>query len=1455
MLLRRLAASAASVAMQGLDVVGDAVGGRTSRRSWSGSGRVWLEVRGLEDGDGDGLATAVLSAVRQLPGVHRAELNRTLGRLIVAVPADGPTVAELSEVVAQAEQAHVQGSGRRGRAAYLPGDGVLVAGRALAVAADALGLAAAVTGRALRLPKLSGAVAAGVVLIDTQPRLRRLVESRLGPELADVALAVSTAAAQTLTQGPASLAVDLTLRLSLLAEARAGQRAWARHEAQLSAHAAAAEPFPQIARPVPRPAGPIEKYADAATLTGLGGAVLIGALTGSARQAADAIMVAAPRATRTAREGFASTLGRVLADRDGVLILRPDALRRLDRVDALLIDPAVLLSAHLTVSEVQGVVGELRSRVWSAAQSDVADGFLPPGWHPARGLSPAHDLNVGDEVRLLVSAVADPLAAAVLTAAKSASLSLASLDVAALGELRAAFDDLQPIGRSVDEALLTATQALQTQGRTVAVLAVNAPQALAAADVAMAVRKDGVKPAWTADLLLPDLAGAWRTVTALPAARASSRRGVELSAGGSLLGSLLMLPGVRGRGPGPVVAGAAVGLISGRSAALRVLNTELPAPAAVIDWHALPLELALAALPAPEPFRAALADQGSRVPAWLTAMPRLAGYAGHPVVSLTARLIETVRSELSDPLTPILATGAAASAVLGSPVDAVLVGSVVLGNALLSAAQRLRAEQLLNQLLAGQATPARVILSPLEHDGRDNPADGQEKYAEVPAVRLRVGDRVELWAGEVVPADARLLTADGVEVDESSLTGESLPVSKEVAATPGAPLAERSCMLFEGTLLVTGTATAVVTAVGAATEAGRATALSPTRSGDVGLQAQLGRLTSRVLPVTLAGGAVVTLLGLARGTGLRQAVTSGVSISVAAVPEGLPLVATLAQQAAARQLSRRGVLVRSPRAVEALGRVDVVCFDKTGTLSENRLRVLEVQRYDGRDRQAVLACAALASPEPVDGRPVQHATDAAVLDAADNGRSRDAELPFRAGRPYAAGLSGSELAVKGAPEHLLPLCAAPEAAKQTAQAMAARGLRVIAVARRTVTRRQANRATADDDAFVRLCQEGLELVGLLGLADTPRTDALDLLPALIEQDIGVRVITGDHPLTARAIVAELGITVTDKQVITGADWATLSHTLQQQAAERVVVFARMSPEQKVQVVQVLETSGHICAMVGDGANDAAAIRAASVGIGVASHGSDPARGAADVVLTAGRVGTLLDALAEGKQLWQQVQAAVSVLLGGNAGEVAFTMIGTAVSGRAPLNARQLLLVNLLTDALPAAAVAVSPPRTAPASSRVRGMDEAALWRTVALRGAATTVGATSAWIMAKLTGRARRASTVGLVALVSTQLGQTLLDSRSPLVVATAAGSLGALAAAVSTPGVSQLLGCTPLGPVGWTQALGSATAATLTAATVPRLLSALADRAVDPSSESLTQPPLPTRTSTTASTASAPAG
>lgn len=310
--------------------------------------------------------------------------------------------------------------------------------------------------------------------------------------------------------------------------------------------------------------------------------------------------------------------------------------------------------------------------------------------------------------------------------------------------------------------------------------------------------------------------------------------------------------------------------------------------------------------------------------------------------------------------------------------DALLVVGALDLNALVGGLQRLRAERALSGLLAQQKQKARVA----EEDAEPQVVD---------AAKLSPGDVIELTLDDVVPADARLLWEDGLEVDESALTGESLPVDKCTDPSPRAPVAERHCMVFEGTTVVAGRARAVVVDTGDRTEAARAVTLAARTPAAAGVQARLQELTRKALPLTMAGGAAVTGLALVRGTPLRQAVSGGVAVAVAAVPEGLPLVATVAQLAAARRLSAHGVLVRAPRTLEALGRMDTICFDKTGTLTENRLRLVRVTDADGTvhtldepGADGPLRIAARACPR-LDGdsgqRPA-HATDEAVLDAA-----------------------------------------------------------------------------------------------------------------------------------------------------------------------------------------------------------------------------------------------------------------------------------------------------------------------------------------------------------------------------------------------------------------------------------------------------------------------------------------
>jgi cation-transporting ATPase I len=1382
----------------------EALGGPPKRRCSSNGLRHWIEVRGLDTENGPAIGADVLAALRATPGVRKASLNTSVTRVVVTIDDDGPTSSQLCDIVTEAERASTP-SDARPKPATLPGDDAVLVARTAAAAVAAAGFGLAVTGSVLRLRRLPDMLAVPPTLLDHIPAVRTQLEQRLGPDGADFLFALVNSTAAALTASPTSAAAEAATRAMLAAEAWNIRRAWARHEPELARHPSNAATMGHDFS-----AGGAETYANRSGLAGLGGAAVLGILSANPRTAGLAALVSAPKPVRTTHEAFGCALTRGLTDQHGALVLRPRALRRLDRVDTVVIDPRALYTEELTVSRVHGVQNSKRTRAWEAARVALNDGKLSPGWHPLSTIP-----NAGDGGEALISPVRDPFAAAFVAEARRAGRAVVSISDDGLRSLAQGFDHLHPVDGSSDDAIVDAVDTLRADGATVALFTTPDMRAAHSADITIGVLREENPPPWGADVFVPDLIGAWRVLRALPAAHTVKNRGIELSASSSLIGALMLLPGVPGSGPASVNTGAIAGLWAGFSAGAKVFRDTEPSPEPVHDWHALPVEEVRRLLPRPaeEP----IPSPRGRAEALAASPPvRLVGSAAAGSWRAGKDFLGEMRANLADPITPILATGALASALLGSPFDAALVGGVLLANAALSAEQQLHAERVLRRLLAVQDPPARRCVGP---------ADAQQ-YEEVEAKGLRLGDIIEVRCGEVIPADARLIDASNVEIDESTLTGESLPVAKSTDPTPGAPLAERSCMLYSGSTIVAGAGRAIVTAVGRSSEMRRAMAMAPDKPREIGLQSQLRRITGRALPFSVGGGVLVGLLSAVRRTPLRQSAASAVSIIVAAVPEGLPLVATLAQLAAARKLSGQSILIRNPHSVEALARLKVVCFDKTGTLSQNRLQVKSVRPLTGYTADDVLNKAARTTYTS-DGRRAEHATDDAVFRAAEAesvapAADFDAVLPFQSGRPFAASLQGDTVTIKGAPE-VISSALTEDHRELTRQIdeMTANGLRVLAVAECRLSPEQVAGAVSDSAAFEQFCRGGLTPVGLIGLADTPRDSAETLLKELGNRSIGVRLITGDHPVTAAVVAAELGLDVTPEQVLTGSEWELLSAEERTEAVTNRLVFARMSPEHKIDVVQTLERANMVTAMVGDGANDAAAIRAASVGIGVAAAGSDPARIAADVMILDGRIEALIDALDEGHQLWRRVQSAVSVLLGGNAGEVCFALVTSLLTGRSILNARQMLLVNMLTDALPAAALAVSPQ----ISTDVADRDESAMWRAIGARAATTTAGATLAWLLAStVPGTPRRTATVSLIGLVCTQMMQTLTDSHGPLVVATTAGSFAAMVGVVSTPGLSQLFGCTPVGPFGWGQAFFAAAAASALAAVAPGVL----DRVVE---------------------------
>ncbi len=1372
-------------------------------RDWRAGPRAHLALRPAATdrvrraGGTERVGRRVAAALAEHPDVLLAYWDTGLARLVVTATEDTLTdrvvdhATELAERhgLTRADQAAPAGPDDPADEPDHPGDPAPVRVAATALGADVLGIAAAVTGARLRLPPSPRLVTAVATLLRENPAFRAWLRERLGDHRMDVALAAANAVVHGAGQSPTSLVLDGALRVCQLTEAVARGAAFEVVHDQLCVPGRDSLPAAPALRPPPR-TSPAQDYAAHASAGSVAGAAATLLVKHDVAEAAEAVLAGSPKAARYGPAAFHAVLSAALS-RTGVLVRDPGRLRQLEMARTVVLHPSAL-------------------RV--------------PG------------------------AGADPWTEDVLDAARRAGLRVVMVEDPALADFTGLADQVVGAGRPLADVVAE----LRAEGGVITVVRPlpgddgSVSAGLLAGDVAVALADADCPVAWGADVLAPQgLADVWRVLRAVPVSRAVGSRSQTLARSGAALSGLLVAVGeARGRNRGgvssllgmrhaPVDASAAVALLSGTRAAIGVAMARAPRPRARVAWHALdPDDVRERLEREREPRPTAVEQAAARLRAAADRAGRVPVLAP---VRWSWQLARAVRGELDDPLTPVLAVGSAASAILGSVVDALLVVGALDLNALVGGFQRLRAERALSGLLAEQKQKARVTEEPAgegqpARDGGRFGAEGEQRARDggefaarggepriVDAARLHPGHVIELKADDVVPADARLLWEDGLEVDESALTGESLPVDKCVDPAPRAPVAERYCMVFEGTTVVAGRARAVVVDTGDHTEAARAVALAARTPSAAGVQARLQELTRKALPLTLAGGAAVTGLSLLRGAPIRQAVAGGVSVAVAAVPEGLPLVATVAQLAAARRLSRRGVLVRTPRTLEALGRMDTVCFDKTGTLTENRLRLSRVAGTDGTVRRVgdpetagTVRVAARACPRlNGDGARPTHATDEAVLDAAgdDPGWTQEEGLPFETSRGYAAavgredGAGPAVLVVKGAPETVLPACAGlPAHTAEVAQRLARDGLRIIAVARRTL-------AEGEEASDVLEQQPSeLEFTGLLALADVARETSPALVRGLREAGVRPVVLTGDHPQTAHAIAVDLGWPE-DAVVVTGDELAAADRTARSRMLRDADVVARVAPEQKLLVVESLRDAGRVVGMVGDGANDAAAIRAADIGVGISARGSAAARNAADLVVTGDDLLVLVEAVREGRALWHSVADAIAILIGGNAGEVGFGILGTVLGGAAPLSTRQMLLVNLFTDLFPAMAVAVTktgdPEQEAadagaPLGTAVLGEP---LLRQIRHRALTTALGATAAWLLGRFTpGTRRRSTTMALCAVVGTQLAQTLADRRdSRLVQVTSLGSAAALVVLVQTPGASRLFGCTPLGPVAWT--------------------------------------------------------
>ncbi|MEU8271361.1 HAD-IC family P-type ATPase [Sphaerisporangium sp. NPDC049002] len=1376
-----------------------------------------------------------------LPGVERAEVNGRLGWVFVrcdpgAVDQD-ELLAIVTELESQEERAH--------QSPVRLVEEHMRATIRLAAGVTALGLVAA--GRLARIRGLHPVVPAVSHLVNSTPFLRERLDLVLGRGPANALFTTVNLVSQTLTLRPLGLVAQASVSLCRYVEATTERRAWEQLEERLADRPGGYRHIRAAARSRREhlPHGPVERYA------GVAGPVAVAAY-GVARiaspgtgRALSILVSATPRAGYMTREAYAGAVGRALCARD-TIVLDAGVLRAMDRMDTVILDADSLTTGSWSIDRVEplgeGVkTGELYARLYSLVDfADPGGNRSSDGWSTApladlASLPPAHAAVWRErglraiEVRRNGTPIAvvglareiDPLAVAIVAAAKAAGTVMLAGDEGLAQRL--AIGQVLPGGAELAERV----RDLQTRGHGVVVVSRGARQALAQADIGVGVADMAEADVpWDADVA-GEPSGVHLFLNCLPRAVGASRNGVRLGAMAAVVGGLLAMAGPeatalrRAHYVNAFVSLAAVSL--GEWAGRAAARVPTPLRADATPWHAMSVKEVLSRL----------GSSSEGIPD--ADAVRRRHEAGTTEAEGPQSLAQTTVEELANPLTPALAAGAGISALVGSALDAVMISGVMVINAFLGGVQRFRADRALHRL-----TEATEVHVRLRRPGGVEAATRED---------LAPGDVVELRAGDAVPADARVIKAVGLEVDESTLTGESQLVTKTAAPTVAAAVADRTSMVYQGTTVAAGSGRAVIVATGDLTEAGRSARLAGEPSPPTGVELRLRELSRRILPLSIGAGAVLLLTDLLRGRPLASALAPAVSLTVAAVPEGLPFVATVAELAAARRLSKRAALVRNPSTIEALGRVNVLCFDKTGTLTEGHISLRYVS--DGRagrpveeateQLRRILAAAVRASPLSGGGRVIAHPTDRAVLDGAqrlgvtpaEGSRTweRVDEMPFEPGRGYHAVLGRTErghlLSVKGAPEIVLTHCdkalrgskvvpltkAGRRELEREVDRLAHQGYRVLAVAERPAS----DRGDLDESRIDDLC-----FLGFLGLADPVRPTARESVSRLVRAGVRIVMVTGDHPSTAEAIAAELEV-LNGGRVMTGPELDGLDDDTLTKVLPEVAVFARTTPAHKARIVTCLRRAGEVVAVTGDGANDAPAIRMADVGIALGSRATPAARAAADLVVTDDRIETIVDAIVEGRAMWSSVRDSLSILLGGNVGEIVFTVGSGLLAGGSALNARQLLLVNLLTDMVPALAVAVRPPAsTDPEKLLAEGPEAslgASLTRDIYLRAVVTASAATAAWLAGRLTGTRGRADTIGLVALVSAQLFQTVAGGgRDKVVVLASLASLAVLWLVVTLPGVSGFFGSRPLGPVGWTIALGNAAAATLLGAAYQRM-------------------------------------
>lgn len=699
---------------------------------------------------------------------------------------------------------------------------------------------------------------------------------------------------------------------------------------------------------------------------------------------------------------------------------------------------------------------------------------------------------------------------------------------------------------------------------------------------------------------------------------------------------------------------------------------------------------------------------------------------------------------------------------------------IVILNAVIGVMQESKAEQALEALKSMTTPHARVM-----RNGREEVID---------AADLVPGDIIFLEAGDFVPADARLLVSQSVKSEESALTGESVPSEKDANAVvdENAALGDRFNMVYSGCIISYGVAKAVVTATGMETEMGKiAGLLNSEQEEKTPLQQKLANLGKQLGIVALIACAVIFIIGLIDGIPIMEMFMTSVSLAVSAIPEGLPAIVTVVLSIGVQRMVKKNAIIRKLPAVETLGSASVICSDKTGTLTQNRMTLVktyingqenmeEISKGITEDSKTLLSMGTLCSDGSVnileDGTE-QHIGDptetAIVMAAKRNGieksvlnqeHPRVAGVPFDSDRKLMSSVNvfdGKYLViVKGAFDVLKDRCISGNlgAAEKMTEEMSEQALRVLAIACKELDHIPTD-GSSDE------LEKDLVFMGLVGMIDPPRPEAKEAVKLCRRAGIKPVMITGDHVVTASAIATELGIKREGDLAITGTELDAMSEELLGEKVQDISVYARVSPENKIRIVKAWQKKGDVVAMTGDGVNDAPALKAADIGCAMGITGTDVAKGAADMTLTDDNFATIVDAVKEGRGIYSNIKKVVNFLLGTNIGEVLTVFFAMLIWRESPLISIHLLWINLVTDSLPAIALGMEDvesdimdqkPKRRDESIFADGMGVRVIWQGI-MFAALTLIGYT---IGKTVTGQVAAGQTMAFIVLAISQIVQ-----------------------------------------------------------------------------------------------------